>query len=172
MPTACAVARTSARLSVIQSAYAWSVSRSSTYRSRAARSRWGSSAARASRAAASNSRASTPTRQWEQSTTSSCSIVRQGVTLGLAERAPGDVQRLVQVVGTRADVDVAPQPLDHLLAVHPLAGGQRQHRHQRAGLPQPPAPGADARPTHLDAEAPQDVDPHPSWSRVFPRHRH
>ncbi len=91
---------------------------------------------------------------------------QEGVTLGLAERAPGDVQRLVQVVGTRADVDVAPQPLDHLLAVHPLAGGQRQHRHQRAGLPQPPAPGADARPTHLDAEAPQDVDPHPSWSRV------
>ena len=62
----------------------------------------------------------------------------RGLGAGRLERPPGDVQRLMEVVGRRLGVALGPQQLGRPLAVDPALGRQREQLHQALGLAQPP----------------------------------
>ena len=105
-------------------------------RRRRARARRGrppaSSSRRASAAASSNRSTSTSTSPRATSTSSRTSIASG------AERAPRDVHRLVEVVRGRGRRAVAPEHVHRLLAVEPVAAGEREQLHELARLLQAP----------------------------------
>ncbi len=86
--------------------------------------------------------------------------LQQPVGLGAqaGERAAGHVQGLVQVLRGGFGFEIRPQPVQHLLAVPALTGRQREHRHQRFCLAQPPLPGLDGAAVDVHGERSEELD--------------
>ena len=76
-----------------------------------------------------------------------------------AQRAPGDVQSLVEVVRGRIRALLAPERVHRLLAVEAMLRGERQQLHQLARLPQSPGPVRDGLLVDHGAEASEQLDP-------------
>nr|BFE70399.1 hypothetical protein GCM10020092_037000 [Actinoplanes digitatis] len=83
-----------------------------------------------------------------------------GVRSVAGEHAPGDVQRLVQIVRGRRDRPVRPQHVQQHVAVHPLVRREREQLDQRPGLAQAPLAGLDGRSVAVHLELTEQPDLH------------
>ena len=76
------------------------------------------------------------------------------------ELPPGDVQHLVEVVGSRLRRALGPEYGDHLLPVQAMAGGEREQLHERLGLAQAPRALGDELVVDGNGEGAQQMDAH------------